>query len=631
MIKNWIKMDQQTMSWTGIGLIMATFVGVTVVGDRLFSSVNLDLTEDKIFTLSNGTEEVLGSIDEPITLRLYRSEALQDLGPVYANHAKRVDNLLGEFERLSGGKLEIERYDPEPYSPEEDLAVADGLQGVPYSTDGSQLYFGLTGVNSTDDLKTLPFLSPDRGNFLEYDLTRLVYDLANPEKKKVALIGDFPLAGSPMTGYQPSVTMDAMRQFFDIEQKGGSIDKIEDDVEVVMLAQPNSLDETSLYAIDQFIMRGGKVLAFVDPHAETMSGSPQQPQPQGNAIETLEPLLASWGVEIPSDSFVGDLAAATRVQARHDGRQVLVDYLAWLGMPKDGFASEDVITANLKQVNVRSAGSIKLRDGAEMTIEPLISTSPQAAEIDVAKVQLMPDPVGIWEGFEPAGESFTLAARVSGKVKSAFPDGPPEAIEDEAIKEAHLAEAEAPLNLILVADADLLADDAWVRTQNLLGQDLSVPLANNGDFAVNALDNLSGSEGLIALRGRGLTVRPFDRLDAMAKEAELALRGKEQELITKIDETKQKIADLQEGDGEAGFILTGAQQQTIDDFRSEMLDLRRELRDVQFGLRKDVDQLESWLKALNIWTVPGLLALFAIGLTLWRRFGPALMRRPAAA
>ena len=631
MIKNWIKMDQQTMSWTGIGLIMATFVGVTVVGDRLFSSVNLDLTEDKIFTLSDGTEEVLGAIDEPITLRLYRSEALQDLGPVYANHAKRVDNLLGEFERLSGGKLEIERYDPEPYSPEEDLAVADGLQGVPYAADGSQLYFGLTGVNSTDDLKTLPFLSPDRGNFLEYDLTRLVYDLANPEKKKVALIGDFPLAGSPMTGYQPSVTMDAMRQFFDIEQKGGSIDKIEDDVEVVMLAQPNSLDETSLYAIDQFVMRGGKVLAFVDPHAETMSGNPQQPQPQGNAIETLEPLLASWGVEIPSESFVGDLAAATRVQARHDGRQVLVDYLAWLGMPKDGFASEDVITANLKQVNVRSAGSIKLRDGAEMTIEPLISTSPQAAEIDVAKVQLMPDPVGIWEGFEPAGESFTLAARVSGKVKSAFPDGPPEAIEDEAIKEAHLAEAEAPLNLILVADADLLADDAWVRTQNLLGQDLSVPLANNGDFAVNALDNLSGSEGLIALRGRGLTVRPFDRLDAMAKEAELALRGKEQELITKIDETKQKIADLQEGDGEAGFILTGAQQQTIDDFRTEMLDLRRELRDVQFGLRKDVDQLESWLKALNIWTVPGLLALFAIGLTLWRRFGPALMRRPAAA
>ncbi len=631
MIKNWIKMDQQTMSWTGIGLIMATFVGVTVVGDRLFSSVNLDLTEDKIFTLSDGTEEVLGSIDEPITLRLYRSQALQDLGPVYANHAKRVDNLLGEFERLSGGKLEIERYDPEPYSPEEDLAVADGLQGVPYATDGSQLYFGLTGVNSTDDLKTLPFLSPDRGNFLEYDLTRLVYDLANPEKKKVALIGDFPLAGSPMTGYQPSVTMEAMRQFFDIQQKGGSIDKIEDDVEVVMLAQPNSLDETSLYAIDQFVMRGGKVLAFVDPHAETMSAGPQQPQPQGNAIETLEPLLASWGVEIPSDSFVGDLAAATRVQARHDGRQVLVDYLAWLGMPQDGFAREDVITANLKQVNLRSAGSIKLRDDAEMTIEPLISTSPQAAKIDVAKVQFMPDPVGIWEGFEPAGESFTLAARVSGKVKSAFPDGPPEAIEDEAIKEAHLAEAEAPLNLILVADADLLADEAWVRTQNLLGQGLSVPLANNGDFAVNALDNLSGSEGLISLRGRGLTVRPFDRLDAMAMEAELALRGKEQELITKIDETKQKIADLQEGDGEAGLILTSAQQQTIDDFRSEMLDLRRELRDVQFGLRKDVDQLESWLKALNIWAVPGLLALLAIGLTFWRRFGPALMRRTAAA
>lgn len=611
--------DRNAITVVGIGLVIVVFVCINIVSNGLLSSARLDLTEDRIYTLSEGTKEVLAAIDEPITIRFYRTEQVDQLGPVYATHAKRVDNLLGEYVRLSDGKIRLERYDPQPYSPEEDLAVADGLDGIPFAADGSQVYFGLAGSNSTDDVQALPFLAPARANFLEYDLTRLVHDLANPEKKKVAVIGDLPLSGSQFNGFRPWAVMESMRQFFEVESLYGSEDRIDDDVEILLLAQPGSLDEKTLYAVDQFALRGGKVLAFVDPFVEALSGG-RPPQPgEGNAIETLEPLLAAWGVEIPKDRFVGDRRAAETVQASHDGRNVIVDYLAWLGIPNTGFASDDVVTANLKQVNFRTAGAIRPRDGASTTIEPLIMTSGDAAELDVEKVRFAPDPVGLWEDFSPAGRPYTLAARVTGDFKSAFPDGPPAAIEDEELRGAHIARSTAPLNLILVADADVLADRSWVRRQSLLGQQIIVPVANNGDFAVNALDNLAGSRSLIALRGRGLTVRPFERLEAMAQDAEAKLRGKEQELLAKIEETEAKIRDLQQGDQDGEVILTAEQQETIDNFRAEMLDLRRELRDVQFGLRKDVETLESRLKMANMWSVPVLLGLFAIGLATARR------------
>jgi ABC-type uncharacterized transport system involved in gliding motility auxiliary subunit len=273
------------------------------------------------------------------------------------------------------------------------------------------------------------------------------------------------------------------------------------------------------------------------------------------------------------------------------------------------------VTGDLSRINLNAAGSIAAREGATTTLEPLLVSSPVAMEIAADAIRLDPDPTQLLADFSPAGEIFVLAARVTGPVQSAYPEGPPEGVESER---EHLAEAKEPLNLILVADADLLADATWVSMQDLLGQQIAVPIANNGDFAINALDNLAGTEGLISLRGRGLVDRPFEVVRAMEREAEQQFRAKEQELLAKIEETQGKIRQLQEEEQQSGVILTAAQQEEIESFRGEMITLRQELRAVQRSLREDVESLSTWIKVVNIWAVPILVALVAIGVALWR-------------
>jgi ABC-type uncharacterized transport system involved in gliding motility auxiliary subunit len=637
------KADRSRLALIGIGLVIVLFFSVNVLADLTLTSNRLDLTQDRLFTVTEGTKESLAAIDEPIDIRFYYSEQLDELGPYFASHAQRVEELLEEYRRLSGGKIRIERLDPQPFSREEDLAVAEGVRGLPIGSDGTQLYFGLSGRNSTDDLQVVEYLAPERADFLEYDLTRMVYDLAEPDKPVVAIMGDLPMTGSQMNQWQPWLVVEAMFQFFDVRFLGGSQDQIEDDVDVLMLAQPASLDEKSLYAIDQFVMRGGRVLALVDPHAESlaMGQNPMAPPPGGDAIGALEPLLAAWGVSVPADQVVGDAASAQRVSAQVGGREVVVQYLPWLALDQRQLARDDVVTAELDRVTMQSAGWIEKREGASIEIEPLISSSPQSMAIDVARIEGMPDPGGLIRDFQSRGEPFVLAARVTGPVKSAFPDGPPAADEAPAGEEAaeesqagaqddepaeeqaapkHLAEATAPLNLVLIADSDLLADHSWVRRQSMLGQDVTMPIANNGDLVINAVDNLTGSEGLIALRGRNLSVRPFEVVQAMEQEAELRYRTKEQQLLERIEATQQKIRQLQEEERQSGVILTSEQQAEIDDFRSEMLGLRQELRTVQRSLREDVEQLSLWVRGANTWAVPVLIGLVAIVLALVRRW-----------
>jgi ABC-type uncharacterized transport system involved in gliding motility auxiliary subunit len=410
-----------------------------------------------------------------------------------------------------------------------------------------------------------------------------------------------------------------MSEAFDIRPIIGDVTKIDDEIDILLLAQPQTLGDAKRYAIDQFAMRGGRILAFVDPLAETMSGNPMQPSP-GNAVEAMAPLLAAWGVEIDQDHVVGDPQSAVRVQTYSQGRQVIVDYLPWMGIGSAGLASDDVVTGDLKVLRFNSAGAIRGTEGATTTIEPLVTTSADAALLPVAELQITPDPARILADFTPSNEPMTIAARVSGPIKSAFPDGPPESMKDEeGLEEAHVAESEVPLNLIMVADADLLADRNWVRQQALLGASFTVPVASNGDFAVNALDNLAGSEGLISLRGRGLTDRPFEVIAGLEREAEQKFRTKEQELLSAIRDTEAKIRKLQEEEQENGIILTSAQQAEVADFRATMLDLRSELRSVQRSLRENIEGLKSTVTAINVWGIPALVALFAIGLALIRR------------
>ncbi len=611
--------DRNRLALASIVLALVFFVCVNILSANLLKTARIDLTEEGLYTVTPGTKEILRTLEEPIRIRFYRSKQIDQLGPAFASHANRVGELLDEYGRLSGGMMQVEHYDPEPFSPEEDLAVADGLRGIVIDDKGTQIFLGLVGRNSTDDTKAIAYLAPERRNFLEYDLTSLIHDLNRPEKPVIAVLGGLPLRGDQFNRFQPWAIHDSMQESFEVRSLEGSIDAIAEDVQVVMLAQPGSLDEKTIYAVDQFIMRGGRVMAFIDPYTEATDRSRMGQPPAPSDAVAVAPLLEAWGIEIDGDTVIGDLRNSVQVRAPHQGRDVVTNYLPWLGLNETHFAAEDVVTGNLRQLNLRSSGAIAKREGAEITVEPLVRSSELAMQIDADRVRFAPDPVGLLNEFQGAGRPFTLAARVTGPIKSAFPDGPPESVTDEAIREAHLSEAAAPLNAIVVADADILADQNWIQSGNLLGQSFSVPIANNGDFTINALDNLSGSRGLIELRGRGLPLRPFVVLEVMARQAEERFRSKEQDLLTKIAETQDKMQELQRQEQEAGIILSAEQQATIDDFRDEMILMRRELRDVQLALRQDVERLQSLLRALNIWAVPLLVGLVACVLAYLRR------------
>ncbi len=613
-------LDRGRLTWIGIGLAIVLFFSLNLLARNTFTSTRLDLTSEGVYTLSDGTKEMLAGIEEPIDLRFYYSDGLDGVGAYFSTHAGRVDELLDEYRRLSGGMIRIERLDPEPFSPEEDLAVAEGVRGLPVSNSGELAYFGVSGRNTTDDTEVLSYLAPERSDFLEYDLTRMVYDLGNPEKPVVGVLGDLPLMGSQFNQGQPWLVLEAMFQFFDVRFLGGNHKAIPEEIDVLMLAQPQNLDQPSLYAIDQFVMNGGRIFAMVDPLAESMinQGAQFGQHSAGSAIQALEPLFAAWGIGMNDNRVVADAETAQQVGARVNGRQAVVQYLPWLGLGERNFAEDDVVLASLELVTMNSAGSIRARDGAETTIEPLLTSSNQAMEIDAEPLKVAPDPAKLIAEFEPSGETYTLAAKVTGPVRSAFPDGPPEGA-DEGLASAHIAEAETPLSLVLVADVDMLHDQNWVRQQDLLGQRVMVPVSNNADFAVNALELLSGSQTLISLRGRGLSVRPFTVVEAMAQEAEFKYRAKEQELLAQIGQTEQNIQKLQEEEQQSGVILTAEQQTEIENFRAEMIGLRQELRGVQRSLRQDVEALDAKLKFLNIWAVPLVIALFAIGLALFRQ------------
>ena len=618
--------DRRTFGLAGLVLAVILFLAVNIFANGAFRSLQADLTENGLYSVSGGTEKVLAELKEPVTLRYFVSRRLIDLSPGLGTYSQRVLELLQRYVDAAGGKIRLEIIDPKPFSNEEDRAVGFGLQGVPLSDAGELGYFGLAGTNTTDDQDVIGFFQPQREPFLEYDLTRLVHNLANPKKKVVGLVSGIPIDADPANQYKPWRVVEQIKQFFEVKSLG--LDpKITDDIDVLMIVHPFGLSDKTLYAIDQFVMAGGKAMVFVDPYAEEGSRSNaamRLPPDQGS---NLEKLFKAWGVEYTRDEVLADLGIAQRVQAGADpqGRPVITNYVSWLSFPADRLKSDDVITGQLQAINVATAGFIARAKDADVAFDPLIVSTEASAPMDAQQFRFQPNPAEILKSFEPKGKSLTLAARLSGKLKSAFPDGPPpdkdkkeEAGKDEARK-AHLKESKDVVNLIVVADSDILADTFWLQIQDFFGQRLVVPTANNADFVINALDNLSGSSELIGLRSRGFSDRPFDRVTEIQRAAELQYRDRERALNKELKEVEGKLKDLttKEQQG-AAVILTAEQKQAIENFRREIIKVRSQLRDVRRALREDIDTLDAWIKVLNIAAMPALIALFAIGLLIAR-------------
>ncbi len=626
---------------SALGVLAAAVlaVGVNMLVDRAAPRARIDLTQQRLYTLSAGTVSVLQGLQDPVTLRLFYSRRLGSAVPAYGAYAERVRAMLEEYVAVSGGKVRLEVFDPEPFSETEDRALAYGLQGVPVDQSGEQIYFGLAGVNLLDDERTVPFFQPERERFLEFDLTRLVYELSNPRRPVVGVMSSLPVNGDPRMmmmmrggpGGQPYAFMQTLRQFFTVQDVALDAQRIADDVQVLIVIHPQGLPDTTLYAIDQFVMRGGKLIAFTDPHSEGQASRPGPGgQPPRQTSSNLDRLLNPWGIVAPSDGVVLDLRGAWRVRANPNDRVQAVDYVAWFNLQADSLSQSEVATAQLNQVTVASAGWVQRGENATIEMEPLLTSSDRSMRGSVERVQNNPDPARILAEFRADGLRRHIGARFRGQVPSAFPDGPPappEGMERAADLPAHRARSEGPANLVVINDADILEDRFWVRVQDFFGQQVATPISDNGALVANLVDAFAGGDALISLRSRGESLRPFTVVDDIRRDADARFRQTERELTERLQTTERRLRELRQGQGgaQASAVITAEQRAEIDAARAQILQTRQQLRAVQLDLRRDIEGMETWLRVLNIAAVPLLLTLFAIGL------GVARSRRRAAA
>ena len=584
--------------------------------------------------------------------------ALPELGGGDEAHRKvaaLVEKLVpSDIAGLAPGKVQLTVLEPEPFSDAEDRAVASGLRAIRLNQEGENGYFGLVASNTTDNDAAIEFFALDRERFLEYDLTKLINGLANPKKRVVGLMSGMPIDGGmnpmqPMRQPAPAWTvMDQIREFFDVRPIDQSATEIPGDIDVLMLVQPNAISKDAAYAIDQYVLRGGRVLAFVDPLAETVPPSGPMGMPSMPPGADVAALLKSWGVAIDISKLAGDPSMARRVQfGGQGGRPVVTDYLAWLQIDPANINTDDPLAAGVERMNWASVGFITNVDGATTKVQPIIETSTKAGEMNADSMRMMPDPLALGRDFKSGGKKLVLAARITGETRSAFPDGRPkpeakpgeekagDKPADPAAKDDKKGElvvphfAIGPVNVILIADGDLLHDQFWVTVQELLGQRMAVPQAHNAVFVINALENLAGGEVLGSLRGRGVNDRPFERVANIRREAERRYREKEQALNAKLKELQGKLQQMETRVEGGQILLSDKDRQTIEGFRGEMVSVRRELRGVQAELRRDIDNLDGWLKFFNIAAVPLLIGIggIAVGLSRRRRQAPASSKK----
>lgn len=634
------------LTWGGLALALVLLFAVNLFSNTAFTSARVDLTENSLYTLTDGTWNILSSLEEPVALRLFLSQKEATRLPGVTNYTQRVREMLQEYERQSNGMIKLYIIDPEPFSEEEDRAVGYGVRGIPLDESGTQFYFGLAGTNSTDDIEVIPFFTMEREQLLEHDLTKLIYQLADAKSTKIGLLSTLPLDGGAPTMQamsqgmpQPWVVLEQIRQLFSVTNIDIDARIIPEDIDVLMVVHPKQLPLSTLYAIDQFVLGGGRVLAFVDPNAEVdrSPGMMGMGSPPGSS--DLGPLLDAWGVELAGEKVAGDLSIAQRVRYGQGQNQGVVDYPIWINVPTEQNNPDDVVTARLGNLVLASPGVLNDLEREGIVVTPLVRTTGNAMLFDVEQLRFVMDPTVLLSGYQPGGEELNLAVRVYGKVETAFKDGPPpaelpeveqtedgveqSAAESEATLPPHRRESSEDVNVIIVADADMLADEFWVQAQNFLGTRLFIPSAANGDFVINALESLSGSNDLISVRSRGQFSRPFTKVAEIQQAAEIRFRQKEQELLTSLRDTENKLIELEKGNlnEEQQLILSPEQEQEIAKFREEKVRIRRDLRDVRHQLHKDIERLESTTKFINIGFMPLLVGIggLLIGISQSRR------------
>jgi len=592
-------------------LLAILFVTLTMLSSVYLKGVRFDLTENGLYTLSDGTRSILKNMDEPVHLQLYFSEDVSRDLPQFRSYARWAGEMLEEFVQASGGKLTLQRVDPKPFSPEEDQAAQYGLQGVAVGAAGDTLYFGLVGSNSLDGLQMMPFLQPEKEKFLEYDLAKIISSLSRPTHKKVGLISGLDIKG----GYDPAtqsvreawVIYQQFSQIFELQDIPIDADSLPHDLELLVLVHPADLNDSMLYQIDQFVLRGGRVLAFMDPLAELdLGGDPNDPMARMNAggSSSLGPLLQAWGVHFDSDRVIADRGYALQVNIAQG--QAPVRHLGILSVKADGLNDSDVVSADLQSVNFSTTGWLTPLEDANTVFEALVESSGDSAPMNATRFRFLSNPQDLSKGFEPTGDRYALAARITGQAKTAFKDVP----EGWPIVE-HITESDAAgISVVLFADTDVLSDRLWVQKQNFLGQTVMNSFADNGTLVANTADQLVGSSDLIGIRTRASTTQPFDRVVDLRLAAEAQFRETEERLQAELTETERKLTEMQLARQDSELtVLTLEQQNEVQRFVERKLQIRRELRQVQHDLSREIEALGMRLKFVNIVLIPLLIVV----------------------
>ncbi len=623
----------------GLTALVVLFLGVIMLSNVGLRGMRLDLTQNKLYTLTPGTQQVLKELKEPINLYFYFSrDAAAKQAPLIMPYAERVREFLEELAARSGGKIRLHVIDPQPFSDDEDRAAEFGLQSLD-AGNGDSLYFGLAGTNSTDGRSTIASFQTDREEFLEYDVAKLIHELGTTKKPVIGLMSSIALQGqfNPATGQMGETwpIISQLDQIFTLRSLTTDLDHIDNDVDVLMLVQPKQLAPKTLYAIDQFVMRGGRLLLFVDPDsgADTSGRDPSNPLAAAMADHSsdLEPLLHTWGIDYDPTKVIGDLQLGLEV--RSSPQAPPLRHIGILGLRHEDMNQRDVVTATLESINMATVGALSQRPGARTTFEPLLLSSNEAAPIPAQRFNALTDPATLRDGFKATGTRYTLAARITGPVESAYPKGAPTDQKAAGPPVAHLAKSSGPANIVVIADTDLLMDYMWVQTREILGQRVAQAFANNGDLIANVLDNLSGSGALISVRGRASFSRPFTRVEALRHSADDRLRSKALELQSELRDTENKLTELQsKRNDQSSLMLSPEQEDELKRFTAEKARVRKELRDTQRSLDVEINRLDTWLKVINIGIAPLCVAAAGVAILYLRRRRRAAggRRTPAA-
>ncbi|NOY80478.1 MAG: hypothetical protein GXP31_05670 [Kiritimatiellaeota bacterium] len=630
--------ETYVFSTVGIVCMAVLLIAVNIISRAVHDRI--DLTADRIYTLSDGTRAILKAIDTPITVQFFYSKDVAQM-PVYLkNYANRVEDMLKEYAVESGGKIKVRRLNPTPDSDAEDAAHLAGIYGQSIGLTGDKIFFGLA-ITCLDQTATIPFLSPQRENLLEYDLTRAIYRVLHPDKPVLGLMSSLPVMGNPqpmmMPGMPPQnnrkpwLLVSELKRDFDVRKVETTAESIDDDISVLLLIHPKDLSDKTLFALDQFVLRGGKLIAFLDPMSivDSRTNPMSQMRRMPPSASTLGKLLDAWGIKFNTEKVVADMVYMTRVQGRDGQPQSMPTVLS---LTRDAVQRDDPVTSQLSSLLVAFGGAFE-GDGADgLEKEVLFHTSDQCQLVEKFMAQMPGN--AVLRDFKPEGRAMDLALRLTGTFKTAFPDGKPGAAEandkkkdtdnkkekDKAASGA-LKKSAKPGTVVLVGDSDMLFDNFCVRRNNLFGQEFITPLNDNLSFAQNLVEQLSGDNNLISIRGRTITARPFLVVRRMKAEAEQQYQDQIRKLEDDLAETRRKISELERRKGKTSqrLELTPEQRSAIKKFRQKEAETNRQLKLVRKKLRRRIDALETKVEWANIALMPALVALGGIVLALVKR------------